>query len=612
MQLCSFADDLTTRRRIRLISLLCRLACCLALTLLVTTQARAEKRVALVFGVSNYQNVPRLPNPGNDAAAMSDVLKRQMNFDVVDLHMDVGISEMRRAVREFAAVAADADIALVYYSGYGIEVNGVNYVIPADARLQSDFDVEDETVSLDRILQAINPARKLRLVILDACRDDPFADKMSRSASTRAIGRGLARIEPGMSDTLIAFAAKAGAVAIEGNGTHSPFSAALLNHLATPGLDLRLALGRVRDEVLKSTGRRQEPFVYGSLGGDTLALVPIASPPVDPNVEARRDYELAAQSGTRDAWTSFLHAHSDGIYAGFAHAALDKLQAAENASAKAELVKQQAEELARQKSEELKRQIEARAAQQTEQAKLQISEQARREFDQERQRISEQAERALDDARRQLAEAQRQAGDAAAEIERAKKQAAAEAQQQIEAAKREAEQRAVAALPPAPAEPAPSSPARTAAPAMDPADIARLLQVHLKRVGCDPGALDGSWTDGSQRALGDFNKHAGTTFDVKVASIDALDAVRMTHDRVCPLVCSKGKRIAGERCIPIVCEANFAIDDQGVCRKRPEPSKKPKAVSRAMSRQEPAAPARPASDGGQNGCHSFEGKLYCQ
>jgi uncharacterized caspase-like protein len=156
---------------------------------------------------------------------------------------------MRRAVREFALVAANSDMAVVYYAGHGLEVNGVNYLIPADAKLQSDFDIEDEAVPLDRILQAINPAKRLRLVILDACRDNPFSERMSRSGATRSIGRGLAKIEPATPDTLIAYAAKAGAVASADDGAHSPFSTALLNHIATPGLDLRLALGRVRDDV---------------------------------------------------------------------------------------------------------------------------------------------------------------------------------------------------------------------------------------------------------------------------------------------------------------------------------------------------------------------------
>ncbi|OAF12452.1 hypothetical protein AYJ54_06390 [Bradyrhizobium centrolobii] len=590
--------------------LICRLALSVVLTLVAATNALAEKRVALVLGVSNYQSVPRLANPDNDAAAIGDVFK-QMGFDVVELRRDLGVSEMRRAVRDFAAVAADSDMAVVYYAGHGIEVNGVNFLIPADARLQSDFDVEDEAVPLDRILQAINPAKRLRLVILDACRDNPFAERMTRSTATRSMGRGLAKIEPATPDTLIAFAAKAGAVAGDGDGAHSPFATALLNHLATPGLDLRLTLGRVRDEVLKSTGRRQEPFVYGSLGGDTVALVPQVTPPVDPNAEARRDYEFAAQIGTKEAWASFLAVHGSGVYATSAHAALDKLDAAEKASEKAELLKRQAEDQARQKSEDFRKQIEEQAARQTEQAK----QQARRDLEKERQRIAERAKRELDDARRQVAEAQRQAEAAAVQVEQAKKQAALDAQQQIEAARREEERRererqaALAALtPPTAAAPAP---APAAMPAMDPADVARLLQAHLKRVGCDPGAADGAWTALSQKALDSFNKYAGTKFDIKVASLDALDAVRAKPDRICPLVCAKGQKVDGDRCVQIVCENNYVLDAQGECRRRPDPPpQKPKAVSRhEPSPRGPAAP--PASiEGGR--CYSFGGKQYCQ
>jgi uncharacterized caspase-like protein len=582
-------------------SLLCRLVRCVALaaflTLTVATNAHADKRVALVLGVSNYQNVPRLTNPDSDAAAISDIFK-QVGFDVVELRRDLGVSEMRRAVREFAATAANADMAVVYYAGHGIEVDGVNYLIPADAKLLSDFDVEDEAVPLDRILQAINPARRLRLVILDACRDNPFYKTMKRSTGTRSVGRGLAKVEPTTADTLIAFAAKAGAVASDGDGAHSPFATALLNHIVTPGLDLRLAFGRVRDDVLKSTGRRQEPFVYGSLGGQTVALVPQVVPPVDPNAEARRDYELAAQIGTREAWNSFLSARGSGAYANLAHAALDKLEAAQNASEKADAIQRQAEAQARQKTEDLRKQLEQQAARQTEQAKKQMSEQAKRDLEQERQRIAEQAKRELDEARRQLAEARKQADDAAAQVDRAKKQAAADAQQQIEAVKRETAQQAaqqaakVAALTP----PATQVPP---VPGMDTADIARLLQAHLKRVGCDPGVTDGNWNAGSQKALDGFNKYAGTKLDIKLASLDALDAVRSKPDRVCPLVCGKREKVTGDRCSQIVCESNFVLDPEGICRRRPDPPQKPVAASR----HEPKA-ARPSASGrGGDSCY---------
>src|SRR5262249_32680097 len=176
-----------------------------------------------------------------------------------------------RAIGDFSDMARDADIAIVYYAGHGIEVDGVNYLIPTDARLARDFDVEDETISLDRVLRAMDSARRLRLVILDACRENPFAQSMKRSS--RAIGRGLARVEPTAPGTLVAFAAKAGSTASDGDGANSPFTAALLKHIATPGLDIRLALGQVYDEVMETTRRRQEPFVYGSLGGPAVLIV---------------------------------------------------------------------------------------------------------------------------------------------------------------------------------------------------------------------------------------------------------------------------------------------------------------------------------------------------
>lgn len=239
---------------------------------LSTTAAQAGKRVALVLGISAYQHVAKLPNPSNDAGAMADLL-RKSGFDVVETRRDVGIADLRRAVGDFSDKAQDADIAVVFFAGHGIEVDGNNYLVPADAKLARDFDIEDEALSLDRLLKAIEPAKRLRLVMLDACRDNPFAKTMKRTVASRSVGRGLAKVEPVVSDTLIAFAAKAGSVALDGDSSNSPFTTALLEHIATPGVDLRIAFGRVRDSVLSSTGRKQEPYVYGSLGGNTVAIV---------------------------------------------------------------------------------------------------------------------------------------------------------------------------------------------------------------------------------------------------------------------------------------------------------------------------------------------------
>ena len=146
---------------------------------LVCQPALADKRVALVLGNSTYQNVAPLPNPVNDGAVIAATLKGA-GFDVVDSRHDLPAAETRRALRDFADHARDADIAVVYYAGHGIEVDGTNYLIPVDAKLERDTDIYDEAFSLDRVLLAIEPAKQLRLVILDACRDNPFAKNMKR------------------------------------------------------------------------------------------------------------------------------------------------------------------------------------------------------------------------------------------------------------------------------------------------------------------------------------------------------------------------------------------------------------------------------------------------
>src|ERR1700722_13212646 len=240
---------------------------------LFSEPALAEKRVALVIGNSAYRNVSRLANPANDSAAIAATFK-SAGFDVVELKRDLKVAEMRRALRDFSDTVRDADVAIVYYAGHGIEIDGTNYIVPTDAVLERDIDAFDEAIHLDRILAVIEPARRLRLVILDACRDNPFNDTMKRTIATRSVARGLAKVEPASPNTLIAFAARAGSTASDGDSQNSPFTAALVKYLAKPGLDLRKAFGFARDDVLKATNNRQEPFVYGSLGGDDVALVP--------------------------------------------------------------------------------------------------------------------------------------------------------------------------------------------------------------------------------------------------------------------------------------------------------------------------------------------------
>jgi uncharacterized caspase-like protein len=192
------------------------------------SSALAEKRVALVMGNSAYKNVPSLTNPVNDAALVAAMFKNA-GFDTVINKFDMNISEMRKALREFGANARDADVAVIYYAGHGIELDGNNYLIPTDAKLETDTDVLDEALPLDRLLVSIEAAKKLRLIILDACRDNPFARKMQHTFAVRGIERGLARVEPTNPNTMIAFAAKAGSTASDGDSKNSPFARPFCN-----------------------------------------------------------------------------------------------------------------------------------------------------------------------------------------------------------------------------------------------------------------------------------------------------------------------------------------------------------------------------------------------
>src|SRR6266480_4857574 len=294
--------------------------CCLG------SPALAEKRVALVIGNSAYQKVAKLPNPANDAASVAGMLK-SAGFDLVETKFNAAANDLRKTLREFGIKTRDADVAVIYYAGHGIELDGTNYLIPVDAMLETDTDVYDETFALDRVLFAVEPAKQLRLVILDACRDNPFAKTMKRTIASRAIGRGLAKVEPTSPNTMIAFAAKAGSTASDGD-KNSPFAAALVEHLPKPGLDLRRAFGFVRDDVLKNTGNKQEPYVYGSLGGNDVPLVPVkpvaTGPQADPQSAVRRDYELALQAGDRDGWEAFLRAYPEGFYADLAKGSIEE------------------------------------------------------------------------------------------------------------------------------------------------------------------------------------------------------------------------------------------------------------------------------------------------
>ena len=238
----------------------------------VAPAAPIGKRVALVIGNSNYKTVTALQNPKNDAAAVAAELTR-LGFEVM-VYYDLDAVSMRRSLAEFEDRAMGADWALVYYAGHGMELEGRNWLIPVDARLAKSSDVPDETVTLDRVLDRVRAAKKLRIVILDACRNNPFASRMVMiNGQYRAVQRGLAKIEPEHGEVVF-YAARDGSVADDGAGEHSPFTAALLKHLSEEGLELGRFFRKVTSTVLKSTGRRQEPSFMAACRTKISTLCP--------------------------------------------------------------------------------------------------------------------------------------------------------------------------------------------------------------------------------------------------------------------------------------------------------------------------------------------------
>lgn len=237
-------------------------------------------RVALVIGNSNYTSVASLDNPQNDSAAVSKALVAQ-GFEVLRGD-NLGRVAMRNTLRQFRAMADRSEIALVYYAGHGIEIGGVNYLVPVDARLEDERDAGLEMVEVDLVLRQISGAKTLKMVVLDACRNNPFIVKMQRSGSSRGVRQGLGDVGTTEADTLISYAAAAGEITPDGQaGKNPPFTAAFLAALSGPPTDVRRMLGRVRDQMRQSVPGAA-PFVYSSLGGGEYVINPRSVNPLAP------------------------------------------------------------------------------------------------------------------------------------------------------------------------------------------------------------------------------------------------------------------------------------------------------------------------------------------
>jgi uncharacterized caspase-like protein len=437
-------------------------------------EARAEKRVALVIGNAAYQNTAALNNPSNDAADLSAALQR-LDFEVIE-GRDLDKRAMERLVRQFGIKLAGADVALFFYAGHGLQVGGQNYLVPIDAKLASEGDVDFESLPVSLVARQMEREAKTSLILLDACRDNPLSRNLARAMSTRSsqVGQGLAEVKTGVG-TLIAFSTQPGYVALDGVGRNSPYAEALLKYIEAPGQDVSGVLVEVRNDVLKATGGKQVPWEHTSLTGQVylkagpasgsaaageLAKLPAARGP-DPELE------IAFWNSVKDSKSpavieAYLERYPNGTFAGLAKVMVAQLKGAP--------VK------------------------------------------------------------------------------------------------------------------APEQATRVALPEVKPPDprvLARSLQTELKRVGCDPGEIDGQWGDKGREALDQFGRHAKMSMPSQEPTAAALDAVTARKERVCPLECGKG-----------------TAEVEGKCVATESKTKKSKSASSSRSRERSSSSSEGSSSSG--------------
>jgi hypothetical protein len=247
------------------------------------------RRVAVVVGVGAYQTVPQLPNPPRDARAVAAALAR-LGFDTT-LVVDPDRAQLEQAVRTLGEKARNADAAVFFYAGHALEADSRNYLVPVNARIESRRDVPFETVDLDLVGEQVEGRARMFVAFLDACRDNPFASRLFSSDRGIRLGTGLAAPASDAAGTLIAYATAPGHTAEDGDGEDSPFTTALLHHIATPNLEVRQLLGRVRKDVREATEGRQVPWESSALEGE-FYFNPLGNPLGNP--AGRPDLPAAA------------------------------------------------------------------------------------------------------------------------------------------------------------------------------------------------------------------------------------------------------------------------------------------------------------------------------
>jgi Caspase domain len=302
--------------------------------LAISTQANAQKRLALVIGNSAYANAPRLENPRNDASDLGGVLKN-LGFEVMS-GQDLDKASMDRTIRDFAEALAGSQLGLFFYAGHGLQVNGQNYLVPVDAKLTTAVALDFEMVRLEVIQRSMERVASSNIIILDACRDNPLARNLARALGSRsaAIGRGLAPVESG-EGTLISFSTQPGNIALDGVGRNSPFALALVKYFPMPGEDLPTILINVRNDVMAATDRKQVPWEHSALTAKIYFTPPKPIGPIGPTHD--QQVELTFWLSVKDSTSptvlrTYVDRYPNGEFSSLARALVQHYEQQANAS----------------------------------------------------------------------------------------------------------------------------------------------------------------------------------------------------------------------------------------------------------------------------------------
>jgi uncharacterized caspase-like protein len=456
----------------------------------LVSEAKAERRVALVIGNSGYTHATGLRNPRNDAADMAEILKT-LGFEVVVGH-DLNQHQFAQSIERYARILEDADVGLFFYAGHGLQINDKNYLVSTNAKLDNEFLISSETIELDAIIKLMESKVPTNIVFLDACRNNPLTENLRRNLAAMkrnaSLGRGLARVEVSGRDTLVAFAAAPGQEAADGSERNSPFTAALIKHLPKPGLEVSVMLKEVAADVRRETQNAQRPQQLSDMTrtfyfakAEPAAVARVDAQAVDTAAKATQSgvetrsldvaYWNAAQSSNDcEAVRTYLQRFPDGIF--------------------------------------------------VELAKL--------------------SERRLCSTGRRVTVVDASPGAPAGGLA-SPPVAPTPAQQPT----------TIAALPDQsvalPASPSVTKPVET----LSGVELARTIQLELMRVGCGTVRADGQWKASTKEAVRLFNKHARTKLGADEPSMALMAALRDHDDRVCPLQCDRGFQARGNTCVAV-------------------------------------------------------------